>query len=834
MSDQKIKNNYLDHLENNLTDYYLSNRTLNVFQENNIKTVSDLIQLSPKKLLSYKNFGRKCLTEIKKEILDPLGICLEMNLSEVKTRSKKNDDIMKNTNIYLKLEIFNLSVRTSNALNDNNIKLVGDLIILTRGQILCIPNLGKNSSLEIENKILRPLCLDINTDLPTWEHVIDKDKLAKKITNKYINENTNSNPIDKLTDREKDIISRRFGSKSKNNNQTETLEEIGNSYCVTRERIRQIEKKALRKLRHPSHINYFQELIDINLEIIMSLFTKNKSLSAENLDNRSFFLETLDQNNYIYDLAIEIVFKGKKNFCKKYFKEIIKGEIFYNGTSDAELLKSNISQVNKILQNAFFPLHISYLESYADDIHQSALYECLEILQINRKFELCNNYIIPLRASHVSHSITKYMSVKLVDIFNKLLYTGANYFSLDEAEELTKNLKAFKSYYSKTRNIFFDVINGFDRYTTEHMFMIFADKVILIAPKKLIERDRNKVNILSEYENEEEKDNTNNTDNRSRIGEYISFLLDTIKDQEVLTFMEFNKLYSKNFKIDPNRSKSIFRRLLNMIRKDILQLSPGIIVDKNKASSIFKNKKVFIDKCFKPDNLSYVIDAYSYMVLAEAKNSYNSCSGDFEESLYNYVLHNSNKINKSSVSSFYSVINPDVWESSPETKEIAKDLKIKSQFENCHSRRNFDFSNKKDPESYNVGNLLMYCFLAYYDDGISCFSANKSLGFSILKYHFCIHSLVFMTKAGLLKPPPGPNQKFYPNKDKLKKIIDIASDDIIFDYSPSKTRNAKLAAKYSHIDWNSNFGIALKEEYYDNFSSHNHIDSWINKSSVIF
>lgn len=52
-----------------------------------------------------------------------------------------------------------------------------------------------------------------------------------------------------LTPRERDVIRMRYGFKS---GSPKTLEEIGSSYGVTRERIRQIEAKALRKLRHPN------------------------------------------------------------------------------------------------------------------------------------------------------------------------------------------------------------------------------------------------------------------------------------------------------------------------------------------------------------------------------------------------------------------------------------------------------------------------------------------------------------------------------------------------------------------------------------------------------
>ena len=52
-----------------------------------------------------------------------------------------------------------------------------------------------------------------------------------------------------LTPREREILKLRFGW---DDNCPRTLEEIGSKYCVTRERVRQIEAKALRKMRHPS------------------------------------------------------------------------------------------------------------------------------------------------------------------------------------------------------------------------------------------------------------------------------------------------------------------------------------------------------------------------------------------------------------------------------------------------------------------------------------------------------------------------------------------------------------------------------------------------------
>jgi RNA polymerase sigma factor (sigma-70 family) len=69
------------------------------------------------------------------------------------------------------------------------------------------------------------------------------------------------NVLDSLTPRESKIIRLRFGI-SNVENDGETLEAIGKMFKLTKDRIRQIEAKALRKLRHPSRSNVLLEIIE--------------------------------------------------------------------------------------------------------------------------------------------------------------------------------------------------------------------------------------------------------------------------------------------------------------------------------------------------------------------------------------------------------------------------------------------------------------------------------------------------------------------------------------------------------------------------------------------
>jgi RNA polymerase primary sigma factor len=65
--------------------------------------------------------------------------------------------------------------------------------------------------------------------------------------------------LDTLTDREKRVLELRFGIED---GRPRTLEEVGKEFGVTRERIRQIEAKALRKLRHPSRSRKLKDYLD--------------------------------------------------------------------------------------------------------------------------------------------------------------------------------------------------------------------------------------------------------------------------------------------------------------------------------------------------------------------------------------------------------------------------------------------------------------------------------------------------------------------------------------------------------------------------------------------
>ena len=65
--------------------------------------------------------------------------------------------------------------------------------------------------------------------------------------------------LNTLTPREEKVLRLRFGLED---GRARTLEEVGGVFDVTRERIRQIEAKALRKLRHPSRSKKLKDFLE--------------------------------------------------------------------------------------------------------------------------------------------------------------------------------------------------------------------------------------------------------------------------------------------------------------------------------------------------------------------------------------------------------------------------------------------------------------------------------------------------------------------------------------------------------------------------------------------
>ena len=115
---------------------------------------------------------------------------------------------------------------------------------------------------EITTLALEPVSLESpigeEDDSHLGDFVEDKESVSPtEYTRKSMNRDALFSVMNDLTDREERVLRLRYGL---DDNRPRTLEEVGKEFGVTRERIRQIEAKALRKLRHPTRTKKLDDL----------------------------------------------------------------------------------------------------------------------------------------------------------------------------------------------------------------------------------------------------------------------------------------------------------------------------------------------------------------------------------------------------------------------------------------------------------------------------------------------------------------------------------------------------------------------------------------------
>ncbi|MCQ2742374.1 MAG: RNA polymerase sigma factor RpoD [Bacilli bacterium] len=120
---------------------------------------------------------------------------------------------------------------------------------------------------EIQRIALEPVSLETPIGEEDDSHLGDfiEDKEAESpedYTTKQLLKDKLYAVMEDLTERERTVLIRRYGLED---NRPRTLEEVGREFNVTRERIRQIEAKAIKKLRHPNRAKQLGDYRDLNL-----------------------------------------------------------------------------------------------------------------------------------------------------------------------------------------------------------------------------------------------------------------------------------------------------------------------------------------------------------------------------------------------------------------------------------------------------------------------------------------------------------------------------------------------------------------------------------------
>lgn len=103
-----------------------------------------------------------------------------------------------------------------------------------------------------------PIGDDKDTTLEQFVADLSQPTLYDTVSKEFLRDSLNE-VLDTLTDREKKVLTMRFGL---DDGKSKTLEDVGKEFKVTRERIRQIEAKAIRKLRHPTRARKLRDFVE--------------------------------------------------------------------------------------------------------------------------------------------------------------------------------------------------------------------------------------------------------------------------------------------------------------------------------------------------------------------------------------------------------------------------------------------------------------------------------------------------------------------------------------------------------------------------------------------
>lgn len=163
--------------------------------------------------------------------------------------------------------------------------------------------------------------------------------------------------LEQLTAKEQKILRMRFGVGM---NKQYTLEEIGKQFLVTRERIRQIEAKALKKLRHPCRINNLKSLcMQLRKEIFEQLM--NDEIGVVTNESDKHLIKRVDPR---ITLAVVISEGSLKNWLNKFFLKVGSGWVSLD-CSYIELLVTE-KKLKAHIREIKLPVPINSLKEHVD------------------------------------------------------------------------------------------------------------------------------------------------------------------------------------------------------------------------------------------------------------------------------------------------------------------------------------------------------------------------------------------------------------------------------------------------------------------------------------
>ena len=291
-------------LNQDILSLNLSVRTENGLLGAKVRYLGDLVKLTRIQVRKIPNLGKKSFDELN-YVLNSFDLRLGMNIpnwspevAEELIKEGKSSNFISipleeevctehsevskyiNQGLLKKVERLGLSARSSKCLRNNNIILIGDLVVQTENQLLGLPDLGRGSVNELK-MALENENLHFGMKLRFWP-IENADEVASQHEYKLAHQNEEillnhfNNFLQKVDNsRTLQIMEARLGVYGK----TQTLEEVAQSLKITREGVRQIQKKITLKILKNE---FWSEVLQIRLNKILT--NRMEPLFLDNLE----------------------------------------------------------------------------------------------------------------------------------------------------------------------------------------------------------------------------------------------------------------------------------------------------------------------------------------------------------------------------------------------------------------------------------------------------------------------------------------------------------------------------------------------------------------------
>jgi hypothetical protein len=513
---KNIEKTFNRNLFKKIDELNLSTRIINCLKNENIFYVGDLVQKTEKDMLKTPKFGISGLKEIK-NILSKMSLYLGLeitnwnvkNIEEIKKNYEEeisneinfdNLDEYQKKRLFIPIETFIHNSRAINFLKSSNVLISGDLYDrakdLLKNNTL---NVGRKTIDILKNSIfsifsLHPFNVKFSLDftsyyeggkIKNWEEIKQKyyDKYKKISNDSFLKTNEANLYNAKFLDEELsyicdlikfkrfDIIQDLYGL---DGTHYKTLQETGDKFKITRERIRQIESKFLNRT---TNINFEFPILSSILNLL-NISTPIKTNDFENLIKEKNLVKNFISSESLLNLFDKLLGK-KKYYITKYFQYriIVK--------KDEIELSEAFKFINNNL-NKFSCIDLSYV-SKKFKIESKFL---LNILKINNDYDFIDDNWIYLK-----NKSSNFLYNALLKIFN--ITKKINKFQLEKALDRSRNIKQipkFEVLRKYCEKVFKATTNENEIIVTENNVdkFLFNTSRFVITDKFIIDKFREK------------------------------------------------------------------------------------------------------------------------------------------------------------------------------------------------------------------------------------------------------------------------------------------------------------------------------------------------------